>query len=105
MSDPIEVSEVEPELTELSLRYTGTSDSRVMTQKDLSGVAAEEPLPDLVWHRGGVVPFSTWEKMAGSPARAREVLMNQAHEFELVGPGVEDFEWEEDAEEDDGTEV
>lgn len=110
-----EITEIEPELTELSVRYTGTSDARTMTQQDLSGAGGtiheDHVLPDLNWTRGSVVPFSTWEEMAGSPERAREILSAHIHEFELVGPGAEDFDWDGEEEEedvpngDDGTQV
>lgn len=109
----LEIDEgVEPELTELSVRYTGDSDKRVMSQQDLSGVGGDihedHQLEDAEWVKGSTVPMSVWEEMAGSPERAREVLNNHSHEFELVGPGAEDW-GKEDEElpetEDNGTSV
>lgn len=98
--------EEDGELTELCIQYTGKSDSRIMRQQDLSGVGGEihpdHVLEDLVWEPGSVVPYADWEEMAGSPERSREMLQIHGHEFELVGPGAEDFEWEV-AEEGDGT--
>lgn len=74
--------EVPIEDTELCVRYIGTDDLRTI------GVCE--------WTPGSVVPYSDFEAMAGLPEQARQILQQHAHEFELVGPGAEDFEGEEE---------
>ena len=94
-AEPATESKEETKLsdTELCVRYKGTADTRTLSHQDLAGeVTLEETEPDLEWTPGSEVAYAKWEWLAGNDERARQVLKNQAYEFELVGPGAEDFE-------------
>lgn len=87
--------------TVLCVRYTGTSNIRVLSRKDLLGdtnAPLDEATNDqLVWTPGSEIAYSFWLAYAGSEERAQEVLSKHAHEFELVGPaGVQAIEGEEE---------
>lgn len=84
--------------TTLCVRYTGTSDVRRLSHQDLLGPHADTPGRDagLEWTSGSDVPYALWEMFAGSRERAMEVLQKHAYEFQLVGPGAEDIEGEEE---------
>lgn len=79
--------------TTLCVRYTGTSNWRYLTRSDLAGTPStgDETGDQLAWSPQSEVDFGFWLEYAGSRERALEVLRQHAHEFELVGPGAEEF--------------
>jgi hypothetical protein len=82
--DPAETEDmVEPEEV-ARVRYVGSSNQRILTRADLSGVASAD-LVELGWSHGSEVPWAWWVELAGSEERARDVLRMQAHEFQLFG--------------------
>jgi len=91
--DPSEaVTEEVEEPETLRVRYKGTADRRVLTRGDLSGVPGDESGDSLNWTPGSDIDWETVvEFAAGDEERARTVLRSQQHEFELVGPGSEEF--------------
>lgn len=92
-----DIEDVPIEDTELCVRYIGTGDTRTISHRDLAvdNVPVEPIEDDLVWTPGSVVLYADWERMAGTPEQAKEMLRKQAHEFTLVGPGSEDVGEEE----------
>lgn len=77
--------------TTLCVRYKGTSNSRVLTQGDLSGEGAGAGDISLVYGPGEDIAWEDWVDLAGSEDRARSVLNQHLHEFEVVGPGADVF--------------
>lgn len=86
--------------TALCVRYKEFSNFRILSERDLSGnpEASEEATLSWAGH-GAEVSWEDWETFCGGAERANEMLRNSAHEFELVGPGAEDFLGAEDGEE------
>lgn len=82
----------------LSVRYKGTANQRILMQSDLSGLTTTSPQWGVVLTPGAELPFELWEQMAASPERARSVLSLHSHEFELVGPGADEYWTENDGE-------
>lgn len=92
MTEDLVEDEVRPlSATVLCVRYKGSADTRALTRRDLSGnIAAPDSAP-LQWIPGSEVEWAFWLEYAGSRERALEVLAAMEHEFELVGPGADDF--------------
>jgi hypothetical protein len=77
--------------TVLCVRFTGHEDFRIMRRSDLSqDFAADNASDELRWTPNSELPYSEWLDYAGTEERALEVLKQNAHEFQLVGPGAED---------------
>jgi len=72
----------------LCVRYKGSANQRSLSATDLSGVGSAAP-EFLVWTPESEVPWEDWLRLAGSEERARQVLKDMVHDFELVGPGAE----------------
>jgi len=72
----------------LCVRYKGSANQRSLSAIDLSGVGSAAP-EFLVWTPESEVPWEDWLRLAGSEERARQVLKDMVHDFELVGPGAE----------------
>jgi len=75
-----------PEASPLRVRYNGTANQRILSRSDLSG----EPATDTAtaaWSPGSDVAWDWFVELAGSEARARYVLGQHGHEFELIGDG------------------
>lgn len=86
--------------TEVCVRYTGTSNYRLMSRFDLSGDLGDNATEQMEWTPGSEVLWATWLDFAGSEERALEVFRRHNHEFEIVGPGAGDILDTEDGEED-----
>lgn len=86
--------------TELCVRYKGTSNARILSERDLSGDPEKSDLPRLVWSAGGEISYKSWQEYAGSKERALECLALWAFEFELVGPGAAELSASVEGEED-----
>lgn len=70
----------------LRVRYTGTSNVRILA----------DDMP--AWNGAGAeVPWESWVETYGDEASARAVLRQHLHEFEMAGPGADEF-WVEDSE-------
>lgn len=81
--------------TVLCVRYTDTSNFRILSRRDLSGDPAASQYDVLTWTPASEIAWETWLEFAGSEEQARAVLERHSHEFKLVGPGAEEFEVEE----------
>lgn len=81
-----DTQELEVEFEEvLRVRYNGRSDQRILTQD------VTTPAWGVIWTPDSEVPYDFFQQLAGSRERASEILRAHRHEFELVGPGAEEF--------------
>lgn len=65
--------------------YTGRSNERILSRRDISGQPGDSTLDVMKWAPGAGISWEHFVDWAGSPERAHEVLRLHRHEFELVG--------------------
>lgn len=95
MTEPDETPRLLSE-TVLCVRYKEFSNFRILSERDLSGNPEASEEATLTWAgHGAEVSWEDWELFCGGAERANEMIRKSAHEFELVGPGAEDFLGEE----------
>lgn len=94
MTEPANGVEDQPEplsATVLCVRYKGSADVRTLTRADLSGDRTASNEEAISWTPKSEVEWERWLDLSGGRARAIEILTLHSAEFEIVGPGADEF--------------